>query len=53
MTLFKKNNWETWWDSLSPQMQQYLETQPIWYDSDVIKFVIIALIIGFAIGYIV
>jgi hypothetical protein len=23
--MFKQNKWEAWWDSLSPQMQEYLK----------------------------
>ena len=50
MKFFKENKWATWWDSLPKHTQDYLDSQPIWHDSDVTKFVIIALIIGFAIG---
>jgi hypothetical protein len=50
--MFKPNKWEQWWDSLSPQMQEYLKKQPVWHDRDVIKFVSIALVVGFFFGYI-
>jgi len=50
MKFFKENKWATWWDSLPKHTREYLESQPIWNDSDVIKFSIISLIIGFAIG---
>jgi hypothetical protein len=50
--MFKQNKWQAWWDSLSPQMQEYLKKQPVWHDRDVAKFVSIALVVGFFFGYI-
>ena len=44
--------YQKWWDSLSPQMQKYLESQPVWHDKDVAKFVSVALVVGFFFGYI-
>lgn len=35
--MFKQNKWEAWWDSLSPQMQDYLKRQPVWHDKDLYK----------------
>jgi hypothetical protein len=46
------SKWDQWWDSLSPQMQEYLKKQPVWHDRDVAKFVSIALVVGFFFGYI-
>lgn len=49
MKLFTDNKWEAWWNSLSPQMQQYLKSQPVWHDRDMYK----AGILGFTIGLLV
>lgn len=47
------NKYETWWDSLSPQMQQYLKQQPVWQDKDLYKSLAIGVVIGFLIGLVV
>jgi hypothetical protein len=44
------NKYQKWWDSLSPQMQTYLKSQPIWHDSDLYKALAIGLVIGFVLG---
>lgn len=44
------NKWEQWWDSLSPQMQSYLEAQPVWHDRDLYKALAVGMIIGFTLG---
>ena len=46
------SKYQKWWDSLSPQMKEYLKNQPVWHDKDVAKFVSIALVVGFFFGYI-
>jgi hypothetical protein len=43
---------DKWWNSLSPQMQQYLESQPLWHDRDLYTALAAGLIIGFVLGYI-
>ena len=48
--MFKKNKWEEWWDSLSPQMQAYLKAQPVWHDSDMWKAGLTGLFFGILIG---
>jgi hypothetical protein len=48
--MFKKNKWEVWWDSLSPQMQTYLKTQPVWHDNDMWKAGLFGCLIGVLIG---
>lgn len=48
--MFKQNKWEAWWDSLSPQMKQYLKSQPVWHDSDLVKAFGVGIVIGVLIG---
>jgi hypothetical protein len=50
--MFKKNKWELWYDSLPLHTKEYLKKQPVWHDRDVVKFVSIALVVGFFFGYI-
>jgi hypothetical protein len=45
--------YEKWWESLSPQMQKYLKSQPIWHDKDLYKSLTIGAVVGFIIGFIV
>lgn len=47
------NKYQQWWDSLSPQMQKYLKSQPIWTDKDLYKFLTIGAVVGFVVGFIV
>lgn len=47
------SKYQDWWDSLDPQTQKYLEKQPLWHDSDLIKAGIVAGIIGFFLGFVV
>lgn len=51
--MFKKNKWQTWYDNLPDNTKAYLKTQPVWHDKDVAFFVSVALVIGWAIGYLV
>jgi len=44
--------YDAWWDSLSPQMKEYLKNQPIWHDKDLYRFAAVAGIVGFVIGFI-
>ncbi|CAB4124884.1 hypothetical protein UFOVP181_137 [uncultured Caudovirales phage] len=39
-----------WYDSLPAHTKTYLSNQPIWQDSDLIKFTTIAFIVGFTLG---
>jgi hypothetical protein len=48
--MFKQNKWEQWWDSLSPQMQEYLKKQPVWHDRDMYKALVLGMAIGLVIG---
>jgi hypothetical protein len=43
------NKWQTWWDNLPPHTQEYLKSQPIWHDRDLVK----VLLIGFAVGLVI
>jgi hypothetical protein len=45
-----KDKWGTWWDSLTPQTQAYLKSQPIWHDVDLYKTFAFGLLLGFLIG---
>jgi hypothetical protein len=44
------NKYQTWWDSLTPQMQTYLSAQPIWHDHDLYKATAIGFVVGVVIG---
>jgi len=46
------NKWNAWWDSLSPHTKEYLKSQPIWHDSDLAKFAMIAFVAGVVVGWI-
>ncbi len=48
--MFKKNKWELWWDSLSPQMRTYLKNQPVWHDKDMYKAFACGILFGLLIG---
>lgn len=47
------SKYDAWWDSLSPQMKEYLKNQPIWHDRDMYKAVAVGAVIGFLVGVIV
>jgi len=47
------SKYQKWWDSLNPQTQKYLESQPIWYDRDLYKAIAIGAVAGFVIGFLV
>jgi hypothetical protein len=51
--MFKKNKWEAWWDSLSPQMKTYLQNQPVWHDRDLYKAMAWGGLLGFLLGLVV
>jgi hypothetical protein len=48
-----KTELEDWWDRLDPKTKNYLKSQPIWNNADMIKAAAIAGVIGFMIGVIV
>ena len=45
--------YQAWWESLTPQMQEYLKAQPVWHDRDLYKAMAIGVIIGFVLGAII
>jgi hypothetical protein len=47
------SKYKVWWDSLHPNMKEYLKKQPIWYDRDLYKVAVVAGIVGFVIGFVV
>lgn len=44
------NKYQAWWDSLSPQMQEYLKRQPVWHDRDLYKAFAFGIFFGILIG---
>lgn len=44
------SKYQAWWDSLSPQMQEYLKKQPVWHDSDLYRSFFLGTILGMVIG---
>jgi hypothetical protein len=46
------NKWTAWYDSLSPSTKEYLQGRAIWTDQDLVKFAVIAFVVGVAVGVI-
>jgi hypothetical protein len=44
------SKYQAWWDSLSPQMQEYLKKQPVWHDNDMYKAFAYGIFIGVLVG---
>jgi hypothetical protein len=44
------SKYQAWWDSLSPQMQEYLKKQPVWHDKDMFRAFVYGIIIGVIVG---
>ena len=44
------NKWTAWYDSLPEHTKQYLKSQPVWHDSDLLRAGIFGLVIGFILG---
>lgn len=47
------SKYQEWWDNLTPQMKEYLKSQPVWYDKDIYKAVGVGILIGFIVGFLV
>ena len=46
------NKWDVWYDSLPEHTKQYLKTQPLWHDIDLVKAFAFGALLGFFIGWI-
>ena len=44
------NKWTAWYDSLPEHTKQYLKSQPVWHDGDLLRAGIFGLVIGFILG---
>ena len=44
------NKWETWYDGLPAHTKEYLKSQPVWHDSDMLKAGLFGAFIGIIIG---
>jgi hypothetical protein len=44
------NKWTAWYDSLPEHTKQYLKTQPLWHDIDMVKAAIFGIVVGFILG---
>ena len=44
------SKYQAWWNSLSPQMQEYLKKQPIWHDRDMFRSFAFGILFGIVIG---
>ena len=44
------SRFQTWYDGLHPNTQEYLKNQPIWHDSDMWKAGLFGAFIGLIIG---
>ncbi len=44
------DRWSEWYDSLPQNTKEYLKTQAIWKDSDLIKAAVVGAVIGFILG---
>ncbi len=45
-----QSKYQAWWDSLSPQTQEYLKRQPVWHDIDMWRAGIIGFVLGILFG---
>ncbi len=44
------SKWNAWYDSLPEHTKQYIKSQPIWYDRDMIKAFAWGAVFGIIIG---
>jgi len=44
------SKFQAWYDSLPEHTKQYLKSQPIWHDSDMLKAGLVGIVIGFILG---
>lgn len=48
--LFKKSPLESWFESLPENHRKYLESQPVWYDTDLYRSMFFGIMAGFVVG---
>jgi hypothetical protein len=46
------NKWDGWYESLPKHTQEYLIDRAIWTDRDLFVFTLIAVIVGYTLGYV-
>lgn len=52
--MFKKTKWEAWYDAQPEHIKRWIDQpRPLWYDRDLIKVGLVAIVLGFAIGFLV
>jgi hypothetical protein len=44
------NKWTAWYDSLPAHTQASLKTHGVWHDRDILKFAVIAFVVGIFVG---
>jgi hypothetical protein len=44
------SKYQAWWNSLSPQLKEYLKKQPVWHDRDMFKAFAVGCLVGLIIG---
>lgn len=44
------NKWNEWYESLSPSTREYLKTQAVWDDIDLVKVFALGVIVGIFVG---
>ena len=49
----KLEQWQQWYESLSPSTREYLDSQAIWHDSDMVKSLLVGVVVGIIIGALV
>jgi hypothetical protein len=47
------NKWTAWYDSLTPSTKEYLKGRAIWTDKDLVKFAVIAFLLGIVVGAVI
>ena len=46
------NKWNCWYESLSAHTKESLKNQPLWTDRDLFVFTLIAVTVGYTLGYV-
>ena len=46
------NKWEGWYESLPKHTQEYLKRSALWTDRDLFVFTLIAVTVGYTLGYV-